>query len=253
MSTATALAFRVQSIASRDELIVEHMPLVNTIASYVQRSVPVHVELDDLRHAGMLGLIDAAEKFQAGKDVAFASYAKHRIRGAILDSMRRSDWVSRDLRKRYKQVEAARQALAAKLHREATDEEVAAELNINAEEWNEWMVDFRAIHSAKAQLRTEREDERPAQDMPCAPADSPEHVFARSEMTDRLNKALHVLPKRYQEVVTAYYHRDLTMREIAEELGVRESRVSQIHKAALGLMHKALAQHGIETASALAA
>ena len=253
MTTAAAPATnKLQNTASRDALILEHLSLVNMIATHVQRSIPVHVELDDLTHAGMLGLIDAAEKYQAGKEVAFAAYAKHRIRGAILDSMRRSDWASRDLRKRYKQVEAARQTLAQTLGREATDEEVASELKIESERWKDLMVDFRNI-SAAAQTRRERDDERPSQDVPCSVTECPDQVYAQREMRKKLKQVMKSLPQRYQQVLDAYYHREMTMREIGEELGIRESRVSQIHKAALAAMQQELNQTGISEVAALAA
>ena len=101
----------------RDQLILEHMGLVNAIAAHIQRSVPVHIELDDMVHAGVMGLFDAATKYRDDKEVAFPTYAKHRIRGAILDSLRQQDWASRDLRKRYKQMEAVTRELTAKLER----------------------------------------------------------------------------------------------------------------------------------------
>ena len=99
----------------RDALILEHLPLVTAIAAHVQRSLPVHTELDDLVHAGVMGLFDAATKYQDDKEVAFPTYAKHRIKGAILDSLRQLDWASRDLRKRHKQMESTTRDLTAKL------------------------------------------------------------------------------------------------------------------------------------------
>ena len=115
MNAAIQTAFATQTIpqtfATRDELITGHLYLVNSIAAHVQKSLAVHVELDDLIHSGMMGLFDAATKYTADKEVAFGAYAKHRIRGAILDGLRQLDWASRDLRKRYKQVEAKRKEL----------------------------------------------------------------------------------------------------------------------------------------------
>lgn len=244
MTTATVR--KVDATAQRDALILENLSLVRMIASSVQRSVPVHVELDDLTHAGMLGLIDAAEKYQAGKEVAFVAYAKHRIRGAILDSMRQSDWASRDLRKRYKQVEATRQQLATTLGREASDEEVAKELGIDRERWNDLMVDFRNISAAAAQMRSvDREDDRPTQDVPTSPAEGPEQIFARRETRNALEGVMGSLPQRYQQVLDGYYSRELTMREIGDEMGIRESRVSQIHKAALAALQQTLQAAGM--------
>jgi RNA polymerase sigma factor FliA len=115
MNTAATIAIdRSQAkanTAKRDELIIGHLHLVTAVAAHVRRSVSVHIELDDLVHAGTIGFFDAASKYRAEKEVAFSTYAKHRIRGAILDSLRQLDWASRDMRKRYKQVEAVTREL----------------------------------------------------------------------------------------------------------------------------------------------
>src|SRR5215831_11712658 len=101
----------------RDQIVLEHLPLVKAIAIRVHESLPVHVDLDDLIHAGVLGLFDSVAKYDSEKNVAFQAYAKHRIKGAILDSLRQADWASRDMRKRQKKVDAATQELSAKLGR----------------------------------------------------------------------------------------------------------------------------------------
>jgi RNA polymerase sigma factor FliA len=236
--------------ARRDALIVEHLPLVTAIAAHVQRSLPVHTELDDLVHAGMMGLLDAATKYQDDKEVAFPAYAKHRIKGAILDSLRQLDWASRDLRKRHKQMEAATRDLTAKLGRTPTRGELAAAMGLNAQRWQSLMVDFRNLGLAATQLRATDRDDQPLNDAPATPADRPDELFARSEMRERLSSAMKTLPERYQQVVTLYYDRDLTMKEIGGILGVNESRVSQIHKCALERMQSVLTGSGISSAAA---
>src|SRR5690242_21205744 len=128
--------------ARRDALILEHLPLVTAIAAHVQRSLPVHTELDDLVHAGVMGLFDAATKYQDDKEVAFPAYAKHRIKGAILDSLRQLDWASRDLRRRHKQMEATTRDLTAELGRTPTQDELAAAMGLNAQRWQSLMVEF---------------------------------------------------------------------------------------------------------------
>src|SRR3954453_5345703 len=110
----------------RDQIVLEHLPLVKAIAIRVHESLPVHVDLDDLIHAGVLGLFDSVTKYDAAKNVAFHAYAKHRIKGAILDSLRQMDWASRDLRKRQKRVDAATQDLSSKLGRTPSENEMAA-------------------------------------------------------------------------------------------------------------------------------
>ncbi|MFL6449293.1 MAG: sigma-70 family RNA polymerase sigma factor [Bryobacteraceae bacterium] len=250
IQTAFAAQTIPQTFATRDELITEHLHLVNSIATQVRRSLAVHVELDDLVHSGMMGLFDAATKYTSDKEVAFSTYAKHRIRGAILDGLRQLDWASRDLRKRYKQVDAKRKELAETLKREATDVEVAQALGLDSKRWQSLMVDFRNMGAAANQSRAERDDEQPLQDAPCSPANGPDQVFARAEMRNKLGFALQNLPQRYQDVVTMYYEQDLTMKEIGKLLGVNESRVCQIHKSALLRMQSALQNNGVQSASA---
>src|SRR6267378_6776360 len=126
-------------MAKRDRIILEHLPLVKAIAIRVHENLPVHVDLDDLVHAGILGLFDAASKFNPEKQVAFSSYAKHRIKGAILDSLRQLDWASRDMRRRHKQVEAATRELASTLQRNPTEAEVAEKLGVDVERWRQMM------------------------------------------------------------------------------------------------------------------
>ncbi len=236
--------------SKRDQLILEHLPLVTAIAAHIQRSLPVHVELDDLVHAGVMGLFDAATKYQEDKDVAFPSYAKHRIRGAILDDLRQLDWASRDLRKRYKQMEAVTRDLTFKLGRAPTQPEVANAMGLTSRRWQTLMVDFRSLGLAATQLRAVERDGQPIYEAPDAPARCPDRVFARSEMREKLGSAMKTLPERYKQVVELYYERDLTMKQIGGLLGVNESRVSQIHKSALERMQSALSGSGIHSAAA---
>src|SRR3984885_14470818 len=119
-AAAKAMA-QAAKLARRDRVVLEHVPLVKAIAVRVHENLPVHVDLDDLVHAGILGLFDAASKFNPDKQVVFSSYAKHRIKGAILDSLRQLDWASRDMRRRHKQVEAATRDLSSTLQRAPTE------------------------------------------------------------------------------------------------------------------------------------
>jgi RNA polymerase sigma factor FliA len=258
MNTAATIAIdRSQAkanTAERDELITGHLHLVTAVAAHVRRSVSVHIELDDLVHAGTIGLFDAASKYRAEKEVAFSTYAKHRIRGAILDSLRQLDWASRDMRKRYKQVETVTRELTLQLKREPTEAEVASAMGLDARRWQSLMVDFRNMASAAAsQTRVERDDEQPLREAPCTPAQYPDQVFARAEMRRKLQSVVQTLPERHRQVIKLYYENDLSMREIGNALGVNESRVSQIHKSALARMQSVLAGSGISSTTAFAA
>ena len=253
-ATATQKAFdkpeTQTDFSRRDELIVEHLSLVTAIASHVQRTLPVHVELDDLVHAGTMGLVEAATKYQEATEIAFPAYAKHRIRGAILDSLRQQDWASRELRKRYKQVESVTRDLTAKYNRVPTDAEIAAAMGLSAQRWQNLMVDFRSLGIAAVQAKaTEREDQ-PVRELAAAPSYCPGNTLAKTQMSEKLQKAMKLLPERYQQVVELYYEREMTLKEISRILGINESRACQIHKSALAKMQAALVNNGICSAAA---
>ena len=129
----------------RDQIVLDHLPLVKCIAIRVHENLPVHVDLDDLIHAGVMGLFDAVTKYDGAKNVVFHAYAKHRIKGAILDSLRQLDWASRDLRKRQKKVDATVRELSTKLGRTPSDTEVAQELGVGMERWRRMQMEMRTV------------------------------------------------------------------------------------------------------------
>ncbi len=237
-------------LARRDRVVLEHLPLVKAIAIRVHENLPVHVDVDDLVHSGVLGLFDAASKYNPDKQVAFSSYAKHRIKGAILDSLRQLDWASRDMRRRHKQVEAATRELAATLQRNPTELEVAQKLGIDQERWRSMMLDLRNVGLVSASTRTNEGDDLPAPDFPCKPESHPDSICAREQLRGVLGVAMKTLPERYQKVVSLYYSGEMTMKEIGGILGINESRVSQIHKAALEKMQVVLQSNGISSPQA---
>jgi RNA polymerase sigma factor for flagellar operon FliA len=210
------------------------------------------VDLDDLVHAGILGLFDAASKYNPEKKVVFSSYAKHRIKGAILDSLRQLDWASRDLRRRHKQVEAVTRDLAATLQRNPTESEVAEKLGVEVERWRQMMVDLRSVGLVSASSRANDQDDLPAPDFPSKPETQPDRMCAHQQLRSVLADAMKSLPERYQKVVLLYYTNEMTMKEIGGLLGINESRVSQIHKSALEKMAVVLQSNGIHSAYAFA-
>src|ERR1039458_9077327 len=234
----------------RDQIVLDHLSLVKAIAIRVHENLPVHVDLDDLIHAGVMGLFDAVAKYDGTKNVLFHSYAKHRIKGAILDSLREMDWASRDLRRRQKQVESVSRDLAGKLGRNPNDMEVADRLGVGLERWRRMQMDMRTVGLVSATPNPEQEKDRP-QDFPATPESQPDRMCEREQRHTTLARAIGTLPDRYQKVVFLYYTNDLTMREIGDVLGVNESRVSQIHKIALKKMAVALESQGIHSAEAL--
>jgi len=236
---------------SRDQIVLEHLPLVKAIAIRVHENLPVHVDLDDMIHAGVLGLFDAVNKFDRRKKVEFHSYAKHRIKGAILDSLRQLDCASRDMRKRQKQIDAATRGLAARLGRQPQESEVAAELGITTDRLRRIQVELRNLGQVSITQRDELDREHP-QDFPAGSELEPDRMCERREMAGTLARAIGTLPARYQKVVFLYYTNELTMKEIGNLLGVNESRISQIHKTALKKMAMVLESEGIRSAEAFA-
>lgn len=247
---AKAAAVHEAKMSRRDRVVLEHLPLVKAIAVRVHENLPVHVEMDDLVHAGILGLFDAASKYNPDKQVAFSSYAKHRIKGAILDSLRQLDWASRDMRRRHKQVEAATRDLASELKRNPTELEIANKLGIDQNRWRSMMLDLRNVGLVSASTRSTENEDLPAPDFPSKPETQPDSICAREQLRSVLGVAMQTLPERYQKVVSLYYTGEMTMKEIGTILGINESRVSQIHKAALEKMAVALESNGITSSQA---
>ncbi len=248
---AQSVSLRRRKISQqvRDRIVLEHLSLVKAIAIRVHENLPVHVDVDDLIHAGVLGLFDAVEKFDASKNVAFQSYAKHRIKGAILDSLRQLDWASRDMRKRQKQMEAATRELAMKLGRTPSEGEVAQHLGIDETRWRRMLSELRTVGLISATPKIEEDRDRTIE-FAAAPDSQPDRMCAHRQLQVTLARAMRTLPERYQKVVFLYYTNEMTMKEIGEVLGVNESRVSQIHKTALRKMATALESEGIRSAQA---
>jgi RNA polymerase sigma factor for flagellar operon FliA len=230
--------------------VLDHLPLVKAIAIRVHENLPVHVDLDDLVHAGVLGLFDAVAKYDSDKNVAFHSYAKHRVKGAILDSLREMDWASRDLRKRQKQVDSVTRDLSAKLGRTPVETEVATEMGLTMVKWRRMLVELRTVGVVSGSTGPDPDRDR-TQEFPAAPDFRPDRMCEKDQLKTTLARAIGTLPERYQKVVFLYYTNDLTMREIGEVLGVNESRISQIHKTALKKMAVVLQSEGIASAAAI--
>jgi RNA polymerase sigma factor FliA len=236
--------------AERDQIVLDHLPLVKAIAIRVHENLPVHVDLDDLIHAGVMGLFDAVEKYDDAKNVAFHAYAKHRIKGAILDSLRQMDWASRDLRRRQKQVETVTRDLSASLGRTPNDVEIADRMGVGVDRWRRMQLELRTVGVVSATPTNDGDRERTLE-FPATDELQPDRICEKRQLHSTLARAIGSLPERYQRVVFLYYTNDMTMKEIGEVLGVNESRVSQIHKTALKRMAGVLESEGIRSAHAL--
>lgn len=233
---------------SEDRLVMAHVWLVRPIAKKVLAGLPDHVELDDLIQDGVCGLIGAARRYDARRGVPFSLYAKHRIRGAILDGLRRVDPATRDLRSKVKRLTAAAHDLGNELGRDPSPSEVAVRAGTSPQEWPNLRLEWRA--SGAAHARTGLHSAEPS-DLSADETWRPDVQAGRAELRALLLAAMKSLPARYRQIMLLYHWRGLTMREIGRVFGVNESRVSQIHKRALELVAGCLTSSGITSCGPL--
>ena len=211
------------------------MPLVKRIAVQLRGHLPSHVELDDLISDGTVGLIDAVRKFDPSKGVTIESYARHRIRGAILDSLRDQDHASRDMRRKIKKIESTCRRLEHRLGRPAGDGEMARAMGLNLAQWYERVAELQRLGFEGSGSRIPQEMSRRVneEDLPATQRDSPFELCYRREQRDLLSRALGCLAERERLIIMLYYKDQWTMKQIGEQLGIDESRVSQLHSAAM--------------------
>ncbi len=223
--------------AEREQLILEHLPQIKYVAQRIATKLPSHVELNDLISAGILGLLDAIEKFDPSRGVKFKTYAELRIKGAILDSLRNLDWAPRSLRKKSKDLERVYRELEQRLGRPATDKEVCEAMAISLDEFYELLDQIKGLNLGSFQELSAQEDEKNSEPLvkyvPDAPHLDPFFIFHKSELKEILSGAIDALPKKERLVVSLYYFDEMTMKEIGKVLGVNESRVSQLHTKAM--------------------
>jgi RNA polymerase sigma factor for flagellar operon FliA len=219
----------------RERVLLEHLPQVRYIARRIHDRLPAQVPLEDLIHAGVVGLIDAVEKFNPAKNVQLKSYAKFRIRGAILDSLRELDWSPRHLRRQARRIEEAHRDLKLRLGRVASEPELAVEMEMKLEDFQHLLGDLRGLDLGS--LQTESTDSKSDEDIvsykPGGANDDPFFMCLRGEMKSMVANAMEDLDEKERQVVTLYYLEELTMKEVGAVLGVGESRVSQIHSVAI--------------------
>lgn len=220
------------AVIEREQLLAEHLPQVRYIARRIHGRLPQNVQLDDLVHEGVIGLLDALDKFDPLKQVQLKSYAQFRIRGAILDSLRASDWSPRSLRTKARQLEKGRLEMSAALGRFPTDSELAEYLGMDLPELAHLLAELQALDLGSLETSNGEERESPRQQRDGSPND-PFSLCLREEIKARLIQAMADLGKRERQVLALYYTEELTMKEVGAILGIGESRVSQIHSAAI--------------------
>src|SRR5277367_5589411 len=234
----------VQTDAERERVLMEQLPQVRYIARRIHERLPRHVPFEDLVHAGVLGLIDALHKFDRSKHVQFGSYAKFRIRGAILDSLREMDWSPRDLRRKSRRLEEAHNKLRSELGRNPSEPEVATELGMDLRGLQLLLgeIDGLEVGSLRIQSPRDGREEDLCEYLPDDPKETPLMLCLRSEMKELLARAIQELPEKERQVLALYYYEELTMKEVGAALGVGESRVSQIHSMAVVRLRARMAE-----------
>ncbi|MDR2650330.1 MAG: FliA/WhiG family RNA polymerase sigma factor [Clostridiales bacterium] len=229
--------------ALREQLIVEYAPLVKLVAGRLLMHVGQYVDFEDLTSYGIFGLIDAIDKYNPDKGIKFETYASIRIRGAIIDNIRKLDWVPRSLRAKNKQLEQVFAELMTELGREPADDEIAEKLAIPLEEARELIRKSSVVSLVSLDDYLEQNADANLFYITHSNSDSPENTIEIMETRQALADAIDQLSDKEKKVITLYYFEELTLKEIGAVLGVSESRISQIHtKAVLSLKAK-MANH----------
>lgn len=225
-----------RSTELREKIILEYAPLVKTVAGRLSMYLGYNVEYDDLVSYGIFGLIDAIDKFDSMKEVKFETYASLRIRGAILDQIRKMDWIPRTIRQKQKKIDAAMKEIELNTGRTATDEEIAASLGISEEDYQGWQSQMKITGVVSLNEFMESGSEIPAEQSNQHRFEGPEEVVEKEELKKVLTQALELLTEKEKKVILLYYYEDLTLKEISHVLEVSESRISQLHTRALQKM-----------------
>jgi RNA polymerase sigma factor for flagellar operon FliA len=244
--TSAQLAYNtnVVDVDDRNQLVMQELSQVYYVAARIRERLPQHVALEDLVNAGVIGLLEASQNFDSSKNAQFRTFAKFRIRGAILDSLRELDWGSRSLRRKGREISDVTARLESTLGREPTESEIAAEAHMELEHLQKLLTQIDGLylvgqHAATSHDRAEVQDlieSAPSIDEP-----NPFDLCLEGEVKAHLAEAVSQLSEREQLIISLYYRDELTMKEIAEVVGVALSRVSQIHRATMAKLRLSLA------------
>ena len=227
--------------AVRDQLVMEHVGLVKAMASRLANRLPPQVEVSELVSVGVLGLIDAAGRFRPSLGVPFSAFARRRIHGAMLDSLRGLDWAPRAVRKLRRDVDAAIANQRFALGREPEPADIARALDVSESEYEKMLDRLKVAELAAIRQSATTEDGRTALDVEIEPGEGPHARLEREEMRRLLAGAITELPERERQILALYYEEELTLAEIGQVIGVGESRVSQLRSQAIARLRSVLA------------
>lgn len=226
--------------SERERQIQAFLPIAKYQALRMAARLNHQIDAQDLMHAGVLGLLDALEKYDSSKGTQLKTYAEFRIRGAILDEMRAMDWASRSTRKKIKRLKQAYGQLERELQQTPTDEQVAQSMGLEMEEFHNLVMETREIGLISMEELFHPENRGNGELQEWSESEDPHDSYVWKEMRSKVVDALQRLSERERLIVTLYYYEELTMREIGLTLGVTESRVSQIHAQVLQKLKAAL-------------
>ncbi len=235
--------------AVREQLIIEYAPLVKVVAGKLSMYLGNNIEYDDLVSFGVFGLIDAIDKFDLTKDVKFETYASVRIRGAILDQIRKMDWIPRTVRQKQRKIDDAVKVIEGRTGKTASDKEIASELGLTEDAYLGWQSQLKVTNVVSLNEFMEQGNEPVMDSRRNSHFDQPEENIAKEELKKVLGEALSLLTEKEKKVILMYYYEDMTLKEISKVLTVSESRVSQLHTKALAKMKKKMGAYmGVLTA-----
>lgn len=234
---------KTKSDKLREQIIIEYVPLVKLVAGRLNMYLGYTVEYDDLVSYGVFGLIDAIDKFDYDKGIKFETYASLRIRGSILDQIRKMDWIPRSVRQKQKQIENAVAKLEKEKGANIKDKDIAEELGISVDEYRSWEGMANISNVASLDEFMEQGTEGTVKEFRNTTYWEPEEAVDRDEKKKMLMDALELLTEKEKKVVLLYYYEDLTLKEVASVLEVSESRISQLHSKALEKMKKHLGKY----------
>lgn len=220
----------------REKIILEYAPLVKLVAGRLSMYLGYNVEYEDLVSYGIFGLIDAIDKFDYTKEIKFETYASLRIRGAILDQIRKMDWIPRTIRQKQKKIDTVIKEIETQKGRTASDDEIAGGLGITQEEYLDWQSQMKITGVVSLNEFLDQGSEMPMETSTQTRFEAPEEAIDKAEMKKMLEEALELLTEKERKVILLYYYEDLTLKEISSILEVSESRISQLHTKALQKM-----------------